>query len=134
MHRSAFRARAHSKLPDYQTLRKRSAGNRRKGQDCKATSPLYIAPVADSDIVKSCIGIDATNYFKRIRQAFRAPIGVGLEVEDYDVFARKYDSVMEDLKDKYDVATGRKCLKSHYIHEKIPSSAEDGLLQILQKR
>ncbi len=74
-------------------------------------------------MVKSYIGIDATNYFKRIRQAFRAPIGVGLEVEDYDVFAHKYESVIDALKGEYGVSTDRKCLKSHYIYEKNPSSA-----------
>ena len=83
-------------------------------------------------MVKSYIGIDSTNYFKQIRQAFRAPIGVGLEVEDYDAFARKYDSVMEDLRDKYGVATGRKCLKSHYIHEKIPSSARQFIVDFTE--
>lgn len=99
----------------------------------KAAYPLYIAPAANPGMVKSCIGIDSTNYFKQVRQAFRAPIGVGLEVEDYDAFARKYDSVIVDLKDRYGVVTGRKCLKSHYIHEKIPSSARRFIADFTEK-
>ncbi len=75
------------------------------------------------NMVKSCIGIDTTNYFRQASKPFQAPIGVGLEVEDYDVFTSKYDSVVEELKKTHDISTNRKCIKSHYVYEKNPSSA-----------
>lgn len=84
-------------------------------------------------MVKSYIGVDTTNYFKKIKQVFRAPIGVGLEIEDYDGFTHKYDSVIDELKNKHGISTNRKCLKSHYVYEKNPSSARQFVVDFTEK-
>lgn len=71
----------------------------------------------------SFIGIDSTNFFRQGRNAFKAPLGVGIEVEDYDGFDKKYRSIIDSLVHHYGIETNRKCLKSHYIYEKKPEHA-----------
>lgn len=71
----------------------------------------------------SFIGIDSTNFFRQGLNAFKAPLGVGIEVEDYDGFDKKYRSIIDSLVSKFGIETNRKCLKSHYIYEKKPEHA-----------
>ena len=87
----------------------------------------------DLSMVKKYIGIDTTNYFREIKRVFHAPIGVGLEIENYDEFTQKYDSVIEELKNRYSISTNRKCLKSHYVYEKTPSSAKQFMVDFTEK-
>ena len=71
----------------------------------------------------SFIGIDTTNFFREGFKAFKAPLGVAVEVDDYDGFDDNYQKIVGQLIQDLSIDTNRKCVKSHYIYEKNPKTA-----------
>ncbi|MGI0059812.1 MAG: hypothetical protein ACREBJ_08590, partial [Nitrosotalea sp.] len=75
-------------------------------------------------MVSSAIGIDSVTFYRTGKTAtFKAPLGVAVEVENYDNFNLKYQKLMSDLKSQYHLETDRLCLKGHYVYGKIKDKA-----------
>ncbi|HZS74779.1 MAG TPA: hypothetical protein VFA69_09805 [Candidatus Nitrosotalea sp.] len=77
-------------------------------------------------MTRSAIGIDSVTFYHDGKTAaFKAPLGVAIEVENYEAFDTRYLQVITGLKSKYSLNTERTCLKGHYILDKLKGKGCD---------
>jgi len=74
-------------------------------------------------MLNSFVGIDSMTFYHEGKTTFRAPLGVAIEVTNYDDFNEKYVTIIKELKDKFHLDTPKLCVKGHFITSKIGPEA-----------
>lgn len=80
------------------------------------------------------IGVDCVTFFHDGKiSAFKAPLGVAIETDDYDAFNSVYLEIITNLKAKYKLDTDRMCLKGHFILEKLKEKGREFVSEFVDK-
>jgi len=66
-------------------------------------------------MVNSYVGIDSTTFYHEGLTRFKAPLGVAIEVENFEEFDDKYSIIIKELKTKYHLETPRSCIKGYFV-------------------